>query len=179
MAALLSLGVRMSIILVCSLNTVSCQIEVKVYIGDVALLPCIYNDAVPDKVTISWRDKDNNNVLDIKENIPKLESQSEKFKGRVTSFSNQYKKGNFSISLKEVQQGDAGVYECNIRVLEGSQQKVKLTVTGECPKKPPTPPARTGGAAAVTPASLRLLLLSAGLSVLLCSLTVNCNSILL
>ncbi|XP_044200344.1 hepatitis A virus cellular receptor 2-like isoform X3 [Thunnus albacares] len=178
MAALLSLGVRMSIILVCSLNTVSCEIEVKVYIGDVALLPCIYNNTVPDKVTISWRDKDNNNVLDIKENIPKLESQSEKFKGRV-SFSDQYKKGNFSISLDRVQQGDAGVYECNIRVPDGPQQKVKLIVTGERPKKPPTPPARTGGAAAVTPASLRLLLLSAGLSVLLCSLTVNCNSILL
>ncbi|XP_042260234.1 junctional adhesion molecule-like isoform X2 [Thunnus maccoyii] len=163
MAALSSLGVRMSIILVCSLNTVICQIEVKVYIGDVALLPCIYNNAVPEKVTISWRDKDNNNVLDIKQNIPDWKSQSEKFKGRV-SFSDQYNMGNFSISLKEVQQGDAGVYECNIRVLEGSQQKVKLIVTGERLKKTTTAPAQTGGAAAVTPASLRLLLLSAGIT---------------
>ncbi|XP_067439956.1 V-set domain containing T-cell activation inhibitor 1-like isoform X2 [Thunnus thynnus] len=169
----------MLIILVCSLNTVRCLDEVRVYIGDVALLPCIYNNTVPEKVTISWRDKDNNNVLDIKENIPDWKSQSEKFKGRVTSFSNLYKEGNFSISLKEVQQGDAGVYECNIKVPEGSQRKVKLIVTGERPKKTTTAPAQTGGAAAVTPASLRLLLLSAGLSVLLCSLTVNCNSILL
>ncbi|KAM7365861.1 hypothetical protein PAMP_016754 [Pampus punctatissimus] len=110
--------------------TVTCEHEVKGYIGDTVLLPCSYTSPVPQTFIISWRDKDDTNVLDIKDNVINSETQSARFKGRVTSFPSVYMRGNFSILLRDVQQADAGIYGCHIRIADGSQQMVRLSVTG-------------------------------------------------
>ncbi|XP_053170505.1 uncharacterized protein LOC128354271 isoform X2 [Scomber japonicus] len=155
-------------ILVYSLNSVSCETEVQAYIRDNVLLPCIYDGTLPDSFNIYWRDKSNNKVLDIKNKAENLQTQHKNFKGRVESFSDQYVKGNFSIILRDVKQEDAGGYECNIRIGDGSQQTVRLNITGDRPKAATTPPGPAGGAAAVTQTSIQLLLcLCSSLSLLL------------
>ncbi|CAK6979693.1 programmed cell death 1 ligand 1-like isoform X1 [Scomber scombrus] len=147
------------IFLVYSLNSGSCQTKVQAYIKDDVLLPCIYNSTPPASFSIYWRDKSNNKVLDIINNVEQ-QTQDENFKDRVRSFPDQYMKGNFSIILRDVKQDDAGGYECNIRIGYGSKHRVRLNVTGERPKAATTPSKPAGGAAAVTPTSIQLLLLS-------------------
>ncbi|XP_062270744.1 CD276 antigen homolog [Scomber scombrus] len=148
------------IVLVYSLNSGSCQTKVQAYIKDDVLLLCIYSSTLPASVTVSWRDKDNNNVLDIINNVEDFQTQDKNFKDRVSSFRDQYTEGNFSIILRDVKQDDAGVYECNIRIDEELTQRVRLNITGERPKAATTPSKPAGGAAAVTPTSIQLLLLS-------------------
>ncbi|XP_053170770.1 programmed cell death 1 ligand 1-like [Scomber japonicus] len=152
--------------------SVSSETVVQAYIKDNVLLPCSYDGTLSDSdsVTVSWRDKDDKNVLDIKKNSPDVEEQHENFKNRVKSFSDQYMKGNFSIILQDVKQEDAGVYECNIRIGKRPKPRVRLNVTGDRPKAATTPPGPPGGAAAVTQTSIQLLLClccSLSLSVLL------------
>ncbi|KAM7375602.1 hypothetical protein PAMA_014622 [Pampus argenteus] len=139
--------------------TVSCEPEVQGYIGGTVLLPCIYTSPVPQTFTISWRDKDDSNVLDIKDNAINSETQSARFKGRVISFPDVYMRGNFSILLRDVQQDDAGIYECHIRIADGSQQMVSLSVSGDRVVVAMTPPGPAGGAVAGASVSVQLLLL--------------------
>lgn len=103
---------------------------VQVSVGDAVLLPCIHRNPLPSEVTVSWRDRDDRTVLDIEDNVPNLQSQDSEFKGRVTSFIDEYKKGNFSILLQDARKLDAGDYDCHVRVSEGSKQKILLSVTG-------------------------------------------------
>ncbi|XP_067357306.1 V-set domain-containing T-cell activation inhibitor 1-like isoform X3 [Channa argus] len=117
------------IFVVFTLTTVTSNDQVTGDIGGDALLPCFYNGGgLPGKVTAYWRDKDDNNVLDIIQNVPNNSSQNSKFKGRVTSFPDLYKKGNFSIVLKNLQKQDSGVYQCDIIAVDYTN-KVTLTVS--------------------------------------------------
>ncbi|GAA6218252.1 CXADR-like membrane protein, partial, partial [Lates japonicus] len=79
------------------------------------------------------------------------------FKGRVKSFSDVYKTGNFTVVLEKAQESDSGIYECHIPKVD-FQQRVQLTVAGVKPTPPPGP--RVGGGA-VTLSSSVLALLSA------------------
>ncbi|XP_067357299.1 CD276 antigen homolog isoform X1 [Channa argus] len=165
------------IFVVFTLTTVTSNDQVTGDIGGDALLPCFYNGGgLPGKVTAYWRDKDDNNVLDIIQNVPNNSSQNSKFKGRVTSFPDLYKKGNFSIVLKNLQKQDSGVYQCDIIAVDYTN-KVTLTVS----EKMVTPRAAAStttastateskgasGAASVSLMSLHLTLLSVPLSLLL------------
>ncbi|XP_067357324.1 CD276 antigen homolog isoform X2 [Channa argus] len=108
-----------------SLTAVSCQDQVTCYKGDDVLLPCMSTGA---DLAVFWTDKNDDNVLTINQSKPDYSSQHEKFKGRVESFPDQYKKGNFSILLKKVQQSDSGSYYCFVPKVK-FEQRVQLTVT--------------------------------------------------
>ncbi|XP_072235331.1 CD276 antigen homolog [Leuresthes tenuis] len=139
-------------------TSVSCQQQevVEGFVGGNVMLPCSYSEALPEKVNVFWRDKDDNGVLNIENNSP--ETTSTKHKGRVISFQEEYKKGNFSFTLTNLRVDDGGVYECNIGT-EDISFKVTLKVSEGSPADPPS-----GGAAGT---KLHVFLLSA-LCLLLC-----------
>ncbi|XP_051282964.1 programmed cell death 1 ligand 1 isoform X2 [Dicentrarchus labrax] len=160
------LGLSVLWMLLCRLNAGTCQEKVQGFIGDAVLLPCVYTE--DDRLlSVFWRDKNDNNILDIINNVPNNSTQHQRFRGRVLSDPSLYQKGNFSVTLKNVQQDDAGPYECVIP-LENFQLRVTLSVSGK--RVEATPPGPAGGAA-VTPTSLHLVLLSVPLSVFFSSRT--------
>lgn len=82
-------------------------------------------------VDVSWKeDKNNNVVLDIKNHKEDTTHQHKKYKGRVSSFPQEYNSGNFSIVMKNLQENDNGTYECHISS-EHYLQRVDLKVSGQ------------------------------------------------
>ncbi|KAF3688293.1 CD276 antigen -like protein Precursor [Channa argus] len=154
------------ILVVFTLTAVSCQHQViSSFTGGNVLLPCVYErrDSSSNKVNVFWRDKYDDHVLDIIQNEADRQFQHQNFIDRVEGFPDQYKKGNFSIILKDLRQSDSGVYECFV---EDVKQSVQLTVSGERAAAATSPaPGSSAHITAVTLNSLHLLLLS----VLLCS----------
>ncbi|XP_047433121.1 uncharacterized protein LOC125001242, partial [Mugil cephalus] len=168
-------------VLICYLSTASCQSEdVRGFLSDDVLLPCVHGDVrnVPDKVNVFWRDKDNKIVLNIEDSIEHTEFQNPRFKDRVSSFPEKYKKGNFSIVMKDLKPEDEGVYWCHI--LDVEEKSINVKVLGERVEEPrtvsPTEPGSergsergSGRGSAVTDSRL-LVLLSAPLVMLLFNL---------
>lgn len=117
--------------LVWILNPVGCQADVESFTGGTVLLPCVLKEQLPENVSISWRDQDDNNVLeiDIVKNVPTHSTISNKFRDRVLSSPEKYSAGNFSIRLVNVQQSDSGPYDCHIHELNYEQRTV-LSVSG-------------------------------------------------
>lgn len=110
----------------------SCQHqEVTGFIGDDVLLPCVHGDvsSLPEKVSVFWRDKDDKIVLNIVDNVEYRQSQDQRFKDRVFSFSDEYKKGNFSVIMKKLQQEDDGSYQCDI--LDVDKKDITVRVSGQ------------------------------------------------
>ncbi|KAK2857235.1 hypothetical protein Q5P01_005970 [Channa striata] len=117
-------------------------------IGGDVLLSCVYREEdLPNKVSAFWRDKDDNVVLDIKNNVPETSWQNPKFRDRVTSFPDLYKAGNFSIVLSNLQKSDSGVYQCDVQPV-GFTRKVTLSVSDKYAVKVSTPPTVTTTTAA-------------------------------
>ncbi|XP_068586950.1 CD276 antigen homolog isoform X2 [Cebidichthys violaceus] len=132
-----------------TLNTVSCVEEVEASTGGDVLLKCVYDkvELLPASFSVFWRDKDDNNVLDIRGNKEDRKAQDERFEDRVFSEEKLYEKGNFSIQMKNVQRSDSGLYECNI---PGKfKESVRLTVTDK--RVGPTLPGPSDGCSSVTP----------------------------
>ncbi|XP_030604453.1 T-lymphocyte activation antigen CD80-like [Archocentrus centrarchus] len=153
--------------LLCSLSSGSSQSVRNGYVGDDVLLPCIYPGQLPDKVNAFWRDKDDRVVLDI---INGREDKTDpKFKGRVFSYPDQYKKGNLSILIKDLRADDAGSYDCHIpRMDYESRLTLRLTEKPAVKVMLETPPPAARDAAVTS--SLHPALLSAPLFVLFCLL---------
>uniref|UniRef100_A0A3P9B6I8 Ig-like domain-containing protein n=2 Tax=Haplochromini TaxID=319058 RepID=A0A3P9B6I8_9CICH len=147
----------MLLCLLCSLISGSSQSVRTGFIGDEVLLPCICSNQLSEPVTAFWRDKDDKVVLDIINS--RQDKIDAKFTGRVFSFPDYYKNGNLSILIKDLRMDDAGPYECDIPKVD-YQAKMTLNVT----EKP------TSHGATVTSFSHHLVLLSAPLFVLFCSL---------
>lgn len=160
MSALTRLGGEflLWLLLLYRVNTVTCQGKIEGFIGDTVLLPCIYREVhlLPDPVTVFWRDQNDLSVLDIMKNVPDNSTQNQKFKGRVSSFPEFYKKGNFSIIMKNVQQSDSGPYECHIPKVD-FQLHISLSVSDKRVEAATPPPGPSDGAA-VTPNMVLLLL---------------------
>ncbi|MEQ2219395.1 hypothetical protein XENOCAPTIV_017197 [Xenoophorus captivus] len=89
------------------------------FIGQSVLLPC--NSSRSSAVAVFWRDKDDKVLLDIKNDKPDPGSRDPKFKGRVSSFPEEYQKGNFSIITEKLELGDDGNYECTIFIGTGPE----------------------------------------------------------
>ncbi|XP_050921803.1 CXADR-like membrane protein isoform X1 [Lates calcarifer] len=149
---------RLIWIVIYGISTVSCQVKVEGFISDSVLLPCIYREGpLPDQFNVHWRDKDDKIVLDINNRVQDLTTQDQVFKGRVRSFPDEYKAGNFTVVLEQARQSDSGIYECHVPKVD-FQRRVQLTVAGVKPT--PSPGPRVGDGA-VTLSSSVLPLLSA------------------
>ncbi|XP_049426441.1 CD276 antigen homolog [Epinephelus fuscoguttatus] len=151
------------LMLVCTVTTGTAQLKVSACIGNSVLLPCIY-DVSSQPVSVFWRDEDNRVVLDIKQNVPNNSTQDGKFSGRVFSHPELYRKGNFSVTMRDVLPSDSGLYDCVFPALS-DRHKVSLTVSERCdkaaatpPPSSPAPPGASGGGAAVTPTCFIFLL---------------------
>ncbi|KAL7370278.1 hypothetical protein ABVT39_024662 [Epinephelus coioides] len=151
------------LMLVCTVSTETIQLKVSACIGDSVLLPCVY-EVSSQPVSVFWRDEDNRVVLDIKQNVPNYSTQDGKFRDRVISEPELYRKGNFSVTMKGVLQSDSGLYDCVIPVLN-DRHNVSLTVSERCdkaaatpPPSSPAPPGASGGGTTVTPTCFIFLL---------------------
>ncbi|XP_071335709.1 V-set domain-containing T-cell activation inhibitor 1-like [Trachinotus anak] len=158
-----SAGMCVWVMLAFAAQTVSCQLKVQGFVGEDVLLPCNYPgvNLLPEKLNITWRNQGDHVVLGF-DGVQNITAQHQKFRGRVASFPDLYRQGNFSIVLRNVQQVDSGVYECHMVV--DFRQRVHLGVSGK-PGEATTPEASRGEGFA--PTSLHLALLSAPLLLLL------------
>lgn len=116
-----NLSVRGGLILLSGLTGIG-QL-VKGFSGDDVLLPCSYSkigelSAIP---AVFWLDQDDKVVLKIKKNLT-----GNTF---ATSFPEEYKKGNFSILVKNAQPSHSGLYFCSIPSVDYSK-KIQLNVSG-------------------------------------------------
>lgn len=101
----------------------NCQIpDLQGIVTEQILLPCTYNDSQQNIRNVFWRDRNGNIVLDIRDCIEDW--------GRVSSFPGQYSKGNFSITMKNLQLMDTSIYGCFIHP-DNVRRFVNLTVSGE------------------------------------------------
>uniref|UniRef100_A0AAR2IKL1 Ig-like domain-containing protein n=1 Tax=Pygocentrus nattereri TaxID=42514 RepID=A0AAR2IKL1_PYGNA len=89
-------------------------------------LPCSNTDeALQSRVTVFWRFGDSRTVYDIIDSRASFDEQDASFIGRVESFPAEWTKGNFSISLSNVQKADGGLYTCFIPDIN-KQMRVQL-----------------------------------------------------
>ncbi|XP_041834385.1 V-set domain-containing T-cell activation inhibitor 1-like isoform X4 [Melanotaenia boesemani] len=112
-----------------TVSPVICQdLTVNGTVGRNVLLPCSYNESVLERVNVSWTDQDDAAVLNIRGGREDSTFQDQKYKGRVKSFQEEYKKGNFSIKMKDLKVEDAQKYECFIHKID-HRMFIKLTVS--------------------------------------------------
>ncbi|XP_061572237.1 V-set domain-containing T-cell activation inhibitor 1-like isoform X2 [Cololabis saira] len=116
------------VLLVFCLNSVSCLESVEGFVGGIIILPCIYDQPLPAEVNAFWRDKNDLSVLDINKSSPDYNFQGETYRGRVSSFTDKYKNGNFSILMTNLQKDDTGRYECYVKTVS-YRKIVDLTVS--------------------------------------------------
>lgn len=101
------------------------------FLGENVTLPCIFDQNLPKEVNVFWTDQSNDRtVLYIIQNKPDFSSQDKKYKGRVSSSMEDYKKGNFSITMTRLRLDDADTYECTISLVH-FKTKVTLKVSGQ------------------------------------------------
>ncbi|XP_077058272.1 uncharacterized protein LOC143710914 [Siphateles boraxobius] len=88
---------------------------VSAYVGEDVTLNCSVHSHIPPEhiERVSWRktDKDEN-ILVFKKN--KTLPVDERYRDRVEFFTDEMRKGNFSLSLKSVRTEDKGVYICHV-----------------------------------------------------------------
>ncbi|KAI7791506.1 putative coxsackievirus and adenovirus receptor-like protein, partial [Triplophysa rosa] len=99
-------------------------LEVEGFVGESGLLPFSLNGNISEVISVHWRDGNGKPVYDIINGTGKAGPD---YQGRVTSFSLEYKNGNYSIQIENLQITDEGEYEIYIT---GSQDsaKIKLSV---------------------------------------------------
>ncbi|XP_018522672.1 uncharacterized protein LOC108877188 isoform X2 [Lates calcarifer] len=126
-----------ALIWIFNIPTASCQVDVEGFIGEDVLLSCIYNNStsVLEKVFIYWLDGDNRVMLEIVQSAPDFGPQHYKFRGRVVTFPDLYRRGNFSIVLQNIQQVDDSTYHCHVEPVD-FHQVIRLTVSGKRPEIP-------------------------------------------
>lgn len=106
------------------------QASVEGFIGGTAVLPCSSEkqQLTVQDIIVRWR----HNGLDVFEIIygtVSVETQDPAYKNRAQSFPEQYKNGNFSIKLSNLQNSDSGKYTCYI-IQESIIRNVKLNIEG-------------------------------------------------
>ncbi|XP_072526972.1 myelin-oligodendrocyte glycoprotein-like [Salminus brasiliensis] len=126
--------------------------EIKAVVGDSVILPCSNSDeALKTTATVYWRYKDSKTVYDIIRGEAQFDEQEPAFKGRVESFPDEWRNGNFFIRLRDVRKSDSGPYTCFIPLIS-HQTRVYLTVTENDKQRD----AENGGSG-VPPSSLLLV----------------------
>ncbi|MEQ2289795.1 hypothetical protein AMECASPLE_036945 [Ameca splendens] len=117
------------LLLLLSLVSGSCQASVlNGVVGEEVFLPCVTTEPVVKTTKVFWRDGNDTAVLNIEDS--KDTFSSPKYSGRVSSFPEEYPKGNFSIVIRNLRLEDADTYDCDIPDQDFTL-KVKLEVTGQ------------------------------------------------
>ncbi|XP_030637395.1 CD276 antigen homolog [Chanos chanos] len=111
-------------LLVSLTDKVSSQVKVEGVKGGKAVLPCVYTKTIMerDMVTIFWRLNDEKKVYDVAAGNTVLTQQDPEFKARAQTFPEEYSKGNYSLSLRDLRVTDVGTYFCYIPPLNVKQQ---------------------------------------------------------
>ncbi|XP_052445864.1 CD276 antigen homolog [Carassius gibelio] len=118
------------------INKVSLQVTVEGFVGGSVVLPCssTEHDLTLQDTDVHWRDKDSKIVFDIVKGEDSIAEQNSQYKNRVETFPDEYKRGNFSIILTNLQHTDAGEFSCFITPSD-EQKTVELIITGSTAEK--------------------------------------------
>ncbi|XP_023805127.1 T-cell surface glycoprotein CD4 isoform X2 [Oryzias latipes] len=151
--------VPVSLLLLAALSSVTCQDSLVLdgSVGGSVLLPCIFSEPLPNQINVFWRDKDDNAVFNIENGSPVFSDQNQRYQNRVFSFQEEFKNGNFSIQMKNLQISDSDTYVCNI--VPGHKRRVQLRVSEVRPTLAPKTAGSSAGAAG--PSILHVVLLAA------------------
>uniref|UniRef100_A0A8C2HPI0 Ig-like domain-containing protein n=1 Tax=Cyprinus carpio TaxID=7962 RepID=A0A8C2HPI0_CYPCA len=111
-------------------SEVSLQETVEGFIGGSAVLNCSSEESLItiQHIRVLWRNKYSLNVYEIINGNGSVEEQDQQYKNRVESFPEEYKRGNFSIKLYNLQHTDAGEYSCYIIMKESVLRIVELLI---------------------------------------------------
>ncbi|XP_059425744.1 CD276 antigen homolog [Carassius carassius] len=114
-------------------NEVSLQeiVSVEGFIGGSAVLPCSSEEplnTIQDIDLVRWRINKDQYVYDIIKSQVSVEEQDPQYRNRVESFPEEFKRGNFSIKLNDLQHTDAGEYQCYIFMKESVHKRVELSI---------------------------------------------------
>lgn len=90
------------------------SLQVTGFVGDSVLIPCSYQVRELKEISVFWRYNTSRNVYDIEKGKPSTIEQDPMFKGRITSFLQEHKNGNFSLILSNLTVTDAGDFSCYI-----------------------------------------------------------------
>ncbi|XP_077081835.1 uncharacterized protein LOC143735533 [Siphateles boraxobius] len=98
------------------INKVCLQETVEAVIGGSVLLPCSSSEhhLTAQDTDVNWRHNGSENVYDIVKGEDLLQLQDPRYKNRAESLPDEYKRGNYSIKLKNLTHTDAGKYICYI-----------------------------------------------------------------
>ncbi|XP_021329211.1 V-set domain-containing T-cell activation inhibitor 1 [Danio rerio] len=109
------------------MRQVCSQASVEGFIGGTAVLPCSseQRQLTVQDITVRWR----HNGLDVLEIIDGTvaKAQDPAYRNRAQSIPEQYKNGNFSIKLRDLQDRDSGKYTCYI-IQDSIIRNVKLNI---------------------------------------------------
>ncbi|XP_050951501.1 V-set domain-containing T-cell activation inhibitor 1 [Labeo rohita] len=111
-------------------NEVSLQETVVGFIGGSVVLPC-FSKKPPitiQDITVLWRNKYDLNVYEINKGKVSVEGQNQEYNNRAETFPEEYKTGNFSLKLNNLQHTDAGKYLCYIMSKESEDWIVELLI---------------------------------------------------
>ncbi|XP_016382992.1 V-set domain-containing T-cell activation inhibitor 1-like [Sinocyclocheilus rhinocerous] len=111
------------------INEVSLQVTVEGVIGGSVVLPCSSKEPqlTTEDITVNWKHHDSLNVYAIIKGKVSVEGQDPKYKNRTESFPEEYRTGNFSLKLNDLQHSDAGKYQCYI-IDESTIETVELLI---------------------------------------------------
>ncbi|XP_050951483.1 CD276 antigen homolog isoform X3 [Labeo rohita] len=111
-------------------DEVSLQETVVGFIGGSAVLPCSSKEPplTNQGIDVRWRNKYKLNVYDIMEGKGSVEEQNPQYNNRAETFPEEYKTGNFSLKLNNLQHTDAGKYLCYIISEESEDWIVELLI---------------------------------------------------
>ncbi|KAL0159690.1 hypothetical protein M9458_043415, partial [Cirrhinus mrigala] len=101
------------------------------FIGGSVVLPC-FSKKPPltnQNITVLWRYNYDLNVYDIINGKGSVDVQHQEYNNRAETFPEEYKTGNFSLKLNNLQHTDAGKYQCYI-FMESEDRIVELLIKG-------------------------------------------------
>ncbi|XP_036428990.1 uncharacterized protein LOC118809627 isoform X2 [Colossoma macropomum] len=107
-----------------------------VKLGGSVMLPCYVEAPIsPEQLEVEWKRTDSDTLVHLfQDGECKPEAQDQAYSGRASFFTEEVKRGNFSLLLTDLVTNDAGVYNCTVyRQQETDQTSVEieyLIVTG-------------------------------------------------
>ncbi|XP_068072577.2 V-set domain-containing T-cell activation inhibitor 1-like [Danio rerio] len=96
-------------------HKLSLQESIVGFIGDSSVIECSTRqpELTVQDIIMCWR-HNNLNVYDIINGQVSVEGQNQEYKNRAETFPDEYKNGNFSLKLNNLQHSDKGRYTCYI-----------------------------------------------------------------